>query len=48
MSIYPATIGVLAMLIMVVLYPLNEKRMSQISNDLKVRRAESRNLAATV
>jgi len=39
MSIYPAICGVLAILILVVLYPLNEAKMSQIAADLKSRRA---------
>jgi len=39
MSIYPAAIGVLSLLILMFLYPLNEKRMSAIAADLKQRRA---------
>jgi GPH family glycoside/pentoside/hexuronide:cation symporter len=37
-SIFPAAFGVLS-LVLVMFYPLNEKRMSQIAADLKVRRA---------
>jgi Na+/melibiose symporter-like transporter len=39
MSVYPAAIGVVSMLIIMLFYPLNEKRMSQIAADLKLRRA---------
>jgi GPH family glycoside/pentoside/hexuronide:cation symporter len=39
MSIFPAALGVLSLLIMMFLYPLNEKRMSAIAADLRVRRA---------
>ena len=39
MSIFPAGIGILSLLILVIFYPLNEKRMSAIAADLKVRRA---------
>ena len=38
MSLYPAAFGVLAVLILVILYPLNEAKMSQIATDLKTRR----------
>jgi GPH family glycoside/pentoside/hexuronide:cation symporter len=38
MSIYPALCGVLAILILVIFYPLNEAKMAQISADLKARR----------
>ncbi len=38
MSLYPAAFGILAVLILVILYPLNEKRMEQISAELKTRR----------
>lgn len=42
MSLYPAAFGILAVLILVILYPLNETKMTQISADLKNRReAES-------
>jgi GPH family glycoside/pentoside/hexuronide:cation symporter len=40
MSLFPAGIGALSLLILIFLYPLNEKRMSQIAADLKVRRAK--------
>jgi GPH family glycoside/pentoside/hexuronide:cation symporter len=39
MSIYPAICGVLAILILVIFYPLNEAKMGQIAIDLKARRA---------
>jgi GPH family glycoside/pentoside/hexuronide:cation symporter len=39
MSVYPAAIGVVSMMIIMLFYPLNEKRMSQIAADLKLRRA---------
>jgi GPH family glycoside/pentoside/hexuronide:cation symporter len=39
MSIFPAVFGVLAILILVLLYPLNETKMAQIAADLKTRRA---------
>jgi GPH family glycoside/pentoside/hexuronide:cation symporter len=39
MSLYPAILGVLALLMLTLLYPLNEKTMSAIAADLKVRRA---------
>ena len=38
MSLYPAAFGVLAVLILVIFYPLNEAKMTQISADLKTRR----------
>ena len=38
MSIYPAACGVLAILILVIFYPLNETKVAQISADLKARR----------
>jgi len=41
MSIFPAALGVLSLLVLVFLYPLNEKKMSQIESDLKSRRAAS-------
>ena len=40
MSIFPAVFGILATLIFVIFYPLNEAKMSQIAADLKARRAE--------
>jgi GPH family glycoside/pentoside/hexuronide:cation symporter len=39
MSIFPAALGVIALLLLTLLYPLSEKRMSEIAADLKVRRA---------
>jgi GPH family glycoside/pentoside/hexuronide:cation symporter len=39
MSIIPAALGVIALLLLTLLYPLSEKRMSAIAADLKVRRA---------
>ncbi|HEX2854377.1 MAG TPA: MFS transporter [Opitutaceae bacterium] len=39
MSIFPAAAGLLAILILVIFYPLNEAKMSQIATDLKARRA---------
>jgi GPH family glycoside/pentoside/hexuronide:cation symporter len=39
MSIFPGALGVLALFLLVFLYPLNEKRMSEISAELKKRRA---------
>ena len=39
MSIFPAVFGILAILILVLFYPLNEAKMDQIANDLKARRA---------
>ena len=39
MSILPAACGILAVLILVIFYPLNEAKMSQIAADLKSRRA---------
>jgi glycoside/pentoside/hexuronide:cation symporter, GPH family len=38
MSLYPAGFGILAVLILVLFYPLNEAKMTQISADLKARR----------
>ena len=46
MSIFPAAVGALSLLILVVLYPLNEKKMSEIAADLKVRRAADAALPA--
>jgi glycoside/pentoside/hexuronide:cation symporter, GPH family len=39
MSVFPAALGILALLLLGFLYPLNEKRMSVIAADLKTRRA---------
>jgi glycoside/pentoside/hexuronide:cation symporter, GPH family len=39
MSVIPAALGVIALLLLTLLYPLSEKRMSEIAADLKVRRA---------
>lgn len=39
MSIFPGALGILALLLLTLLYPLNEKRMSEIAADLKKRRA---------
>jgi GPH family glycoside/pentoside/hexuronide:cation symporter len=39
MSIFPGALGVLALLLLTLLYPLNEKRMTEIAADLKKRRA---------
>lgn len=39
MSIFPAALGILSLLLVVFLYPLNEKKVAQISADLKARRA---------
>jgi GPH family glycoside/pentoside/hexuronide:cation symporter len=38
MSVIPAAIGILS-IVLVLFYPLNERRMSQIASDLKERRA---------
>jgi len=39
MSIYPAAFGLLAILIFLIFYPLNEAKVAQISKDLADRRA---------
>ena len=39
MTIFPAGMGVLSLFLIALLYPLNEKRMSQIAADLRTRRA---------
>jgi Na+/melibiose symporter-like transporter len=39
MTLFPAALGVLSLLLVAFLYPLNEKRMSEIAQDLKTRRA---------
>jgi GPH family glycoside/pentoside/hexuronide:cation symporter len=39
MSIFPAGVGVISLSLLMFLYPLNEKRMSQIAADLRLRRA---------
>jgi GPH family glycoside/pentoside/hexuronide:cation symporter len=38
MSIFPAACGVLAILIFLIFYPLNETKIAQIAADLKARR----------
>jgi glycoside/pentoside/hexuronide:cation symporter, GPH family len=48
MSVFPAAVGVISLLILIVLYPLNEKKMSEIAADLKVRRAADAALPAGV
>jgi GPH family glycoside/pentoside/hexuronide:cation symporter len=40
MSIFPSAIGILSLAILVLFYPLNEKRMSEIASDLKGRRGK--------
>ncbi len=47
MSIFPAAVGILSLLILVFLYPLNERRMSEIAADLKQRRAADAALPST-
>jgi GPH family glycoside/pentoside/hexuronide:cation symporter len=39
MSIFPAALGVVSLLILMTLYPLNERRMSEIAEVLRIRRA---------
>jgi GPH family glycoside/pentoside/hexuronide:cation symporter len=39
MSIFPAALGLVSLLILLLLYPLNESSMSEIAADLKTRRA---------
>jgi GPH family glycoside/pentoside/hexuronide:cation symporter len=39
MSLFPAAIGVLSLLLLMFFYPLNEAKVAQISADLKSRRA---------
>jgi GPH family glycoside/pentoside/hexuronide:cation symporter len=46
MSIFPAVFGILAILILVIFYPLNEAKMAQIAIDLKTRRAAEGNSPA--
>jgi GPH family glycoside/pentoside/hexuronide:cation symporter len=46
MSIFPAVCGVLAILIFVIFYPLNETKMAQIAIDLKSRRDAEGNAPA--
>lgn len=41
MSVYPALCGCVALAILLCFYPLNEATMSQVSTDLKARRAEA-------
>ncbi len=44
MSIFPAVFGILAILILVIFYPLNETKMAQIAIDLKARREADGNV----
>jgi GPH family glycoside/pentoside/hexuronide:cation symporter len=46
MSIFPAALGILSLFLLMFLYPLNERRMSEIAADLKVRRAADAALPA--
>lgn len=46
MSIFPAVCGVLAILIFVIFYPLNEAKLTQIAIDLKARREAEGNAPA--
>jgi GPH family glycoside/pentoside/hexuronide:cation symporter len=46
MSIFPAALGVLSLLILMLFYPLNEAMMSRISHDLKLRREADGNAPA--
>jgi GPH family glycoside/pentoside/hexuronide:cation symporter len=46
MSIFPAAIGILSLLILMFFYPLNEAKVAQISEDLRVRRAADGNSPA--
>jgi GPH family glycoside/pentoside/hexuronide:cation symporter len=46
MSIFPAAFGVLAILIFLIFYPLNETKMTQIAVDLKARRESEGNTPA--
>jgi GPH family glycoside/pentoside/hexuronide:cation symporter len=46
MSIFPASLGILSLLLVGFLYPLNEKKMSAIAADLKLRRAADAALPA--
>jgi GPH family glycoside/pentoside/hexuronide:cation symporter len=39
MSVYPSAIGILSLGILLLFYPLNERKMSEIAMDLKKRRA---------
>jgi GPH family glycoside/pentoside/hexuronide:cation symporter len=39
MSIFPAALGILSLLLLMIFYPLNEAKVEQISSDLKARRA---------
>jgi len=41
MSIYPAAFGLLAILLFLIFYPLNEKKLAEIAKDLATRRAAS-------
>jgi GPH family glycoside/pentoside/hexuronide:cation symporter len=40
MSVYPAILGILSLAIIIFLYPLNTKKMTQIASDLRGRRAD--------
>jgi GPH family glycoside/pentoside/hexuronide:cation symporter len=48
MSIFPAVLGVIALLLLTLFYPLNEKRMSEIAAELKIRRAADAATTASV
>ncbi len=45
-SIYPCVFGILAILVIVLFYPLNEKKVAEISRDLAARRAAEANTPA--
>ncbi|HEY5078851.1 MAG TPA: MFS transporter [Opitutaceae bacterium] len=47
MTLFPAGLGVLSLLLVALFYPLNEKRMSAIAADLRTRRAADAALPAT-
>ncbi|MFT3782520.1 MAG: MFS transporter [Nibricoccus sp.] len=47
MSVFPAALGVLSLLLVVIFYPLNEKKLVEISADLKKRRELADGVAAT-
>ena len=40
MSVYPATLGILSLAIIIFLYPLNDRKMAEVALTLKGRRAE--------
>ena len=46
MSIFPSVFGILAILILVIFYPLNETKVAEISRDLAARRAAEGNSPA--